>query len=128
MDIFLKKEPEDTKQPIKSKVTTQKDRTPVTEDKKPVTIEEKPKPKLSSEKEGSLSDSYFMILFWSLILTRLWMNMWILQLLLPIVVIMWLLKFLGNSSSIMVKSVLLFLLCLKRILNMSLIINKNNLT
>lgn len=55
---------------------------------------------LKEKKKGSDSDNFFLILFWMLVLTRLWMNMWILQLLLPLVVIIWMIKSLGTVVNI----------------------------
>lgn len=55
---------------------------------------------LKEKKKGSDSDNFFLILFWMLVLTRLWMNMWILQLLLPLVVIIWMIKSLGMVVNI----------------------------
>lgn len=44
----------------------------------------------------SLSDQCFIGLFWALVLSRLWMHIWIVQLLLPLGFILWLVKFLGK--------------------------------
>lgn len=44
----------------------------------------------------SLSDQCFIGLVWALVLTRLWMHVWIVSLLLPIPVAIWLLKKLGR--------------------------------
>ncbi|KAJ8307178.1 hypothetical protein KUTeg_015262 [Tegillarca granosa] len=54
--------------------------------------------KTSSDKTKvarSLSDQCFIGLFWALVLSRLWLHIWIIQLLLPIGFLLWLVKFLG---------------------------------
>ncbi|XP_033732626.1 transmembrane protein 245-like isoform X2 [Pecten maximus] len=44
------------------------------------------------EKARSLIDNCFIYLFWLLVLTRIWLNIWVVQLLFPIGLIMWLFK------------------------------------
>ncbi|XP_069121345.1 transmembrane protein 245-like isoform X2 [Argopecten irradians] len=44
------------------------------------------------EKARSLIDNCFIYLFWLLVLTRIWLNIWVIQLLFPIGLIMWLFK------------------------------------
>jgi hypothetical protein len=69
--------------------------------KEPTAKPAHPRPSpLKGKKKGSDSDNFFLILFWMLVLTRLWMNMWILQLLLPLVVIIWMIKSLGMVVNI----------------------------
>ncbi|XP_060071913.1 transmembrane protein 245-like [Ylistrum balloti] len=46
----------------------------------------------SEEKTRSLIDNCFIYLFWLLVLTRIWLNIWIIQLLFPIGLVMWLFK------------------------------------
>ncbi|CAC5369447.1 Transmembrane protein 245 [Mytilus coruscus] len=96
LNVFLKKDLKETPEPVETKPQTAE----VTTKQVPPSKEpDKPKPSVSLETKGSGSDNYFLILFWMLILTRLWMNMWILQLLLPIGFIVWLFKFLGYQLS-----------------------------
>ncbi|XP_052092255.1 transmembrane protein 245-like isoform X1 [Mytilus californianus] len=96
LNVFLKKDLKEIPEPVETKPQTSE----VTTKQVPPSKEpDKRKPSVSVETKGSGSDNYFLILFWMLILTRLWMNMWILQLLLPIGFIMWLFKFLGYQLS-----------------------------
>ena len=46
---------------------------------------------------SSLSDQYFIGLLWGVLLTRLWMHVWLVTLLLPIPVAIWLIKKLGKA-------------------------------
>ena len=40
----------------------------------------------------SLSDQYFIALLWGLVLTRVWIHFWLVCILLPIPVVLWLIK------------------------------------
>ncbi|XP_062610140.1 transmembrane protein 245-like isoform X1 [Saccostrea cucullata] len=44
------------------------------------------------EDKGPGSTKYFVYLFWALVLTRVWMNIWLLQLLVPLLGLMWIFK------------------------------------
>ncbi|OWF48593.1 Transmembrane protein 245 [Mizuhopecten yessoensis] len=46
----------------------------------------------SEVKARSLIDNCFIYLFWLLVLTRIWLNIWVVQLLFPIGLVMWLFK------------------------------------
>eukprot|EP00105_Crassostrea_gigas_P045548 XP_019929696.1 PREDICTED: transmembrane protein 245 isoform X3 [Crassostrea gigas] len=46
----------------------------------------------TSEEKGPVSTKYFVYLFWALVLTRVWMNIWLLQLLVPLLGLMWIFK------------------------------------
>ncbi|XP_048730882.1 transmembrane protein 245-like isoform X2 [Ostrea edulis] len=45
-----------------------------------------------TEEKGPVSTVYFVYLFWALVLTRVWMNIWLLQLLVPVLALMWIFK------------------------------------
>ncbi|CAG2185849.1 unnamed protein product [Mytilus edulis] len=96
LNVSWKKDLKETPEPVATKPQTSET---TTKQAPPSKEPNKPKPTVSVEATGSDSDKFFLILFWMLILTRLWMNMWILQLLLPIGFIMWLFKFLGYHLS-----------------------------
>lgn len=49
----------------------------------------------TSEEKGPVSTKYFVYLFWALVLTRVWMNIWLLQLLVPLLALMWIFKAFG---------------------------------
>lgn len=109
LNVFLKKDLKETPEPVATKPQTSET---TTKQAPPSKEPNKPKPTVSVEATGSDSDKFFLILFWMLILTRLWMNMWILQLLLPIGFIMWLFKFLGIINEHFKICVENFLICM----------------
>ncbi|KAK3104725.1 hypothetical protein FSP39_008694 [Pinctada imbricata] len=55
--------------------------------------------KLSSSPKRSLSDTCFLGLIWALVLTRIYLNVWVLQLLLPMGIFIWLLKYFSYHLS-----------------------------